>query len=803
MKQTSTPYSAQRRLLATIVILFIWGISFSQPSMVMLSGKVIEKKSGQPVPYATISVFEKETKKLLTGTTSNENGEFNLPLRTQNFYVEVSFIGFEKKTIHDITISSGKASLGTIVLGEDSENLDEIVVQGEKSTVEFKLDKRVFNVGSDLSSTGASALEVMNNVPSVNVDIEGNITLRGSGGVQILINGKPSVIASESGNALGTITADMIEKVEVITNPSAKHDAEGTSGIINIVLKKEERKGLNGSISVNTGYPHNHSVGVSLNRRTEKFNLFTQLGAGYRERPIETKNINTDRINHTTVNSNGEEYRNEEFYNVVLGTDYHINERHVVTLSGNFALELEDQPSETNFKIEDSSATIVSQHKRTETTSALNPKYQYELQYKGKFKDNKKHTLLISAMGNFFGKDQESDFVEQTLLGTYPEKNQKTETDFHESKHTLKLDYTKPFSKTVTVETGAQYVLQEVSNDYSVTDQIDGSWVLNEGLTNVFDYNQNVLGLYGTAAFEKNKYGLKLGLRVENTDLHTNLTAFNGVDSSNYKQFTNVFPTVHTSYKITEQFSLQAGYSRRIYRPRLWELNPFFNIRNTYNVRTGNPNLEPEFTDSYEFSTIFIQDKFSMNASLYMRHTDNVIERVSTFENNVTTVHPENVGTNDVVGAEYSMKYRPNKIITIQGDVNYRYGNKQGQFEGTSFDFYSDSWSTKWTAKFDLPKDFDIELTNRYHSSIRTVQGKSSDNYTADFGFRKKMMKGKAVISIGISDIFNTRAHEFEMSEENYYTYSFRRHERMMTLSFSYGFGKGEAMEFSGARRRH
>ncbi len=210
-------------------------------------------------------------------------------------------------------------------LQENMQQLPEVEVVGDVSRTRFELDKRVFTVGEDLSSTGASALEVLNNVPSVNVSIEGVVSLRGSAGVQILIDGKPSILADGQSNALGTITADMIESVEVITNPSAKYDAAGTAGILNIVLKKEEQKGLNGSVSVNTGWPENHSVGVSLNRRTQKFNLFTQMGIGYRSLPRYEESINADRLGGSTIQSEGTSYRNETFYNITLGTDYHIN----------------------------------------------------------------------------------------------------------------------------------------------------------------------------------------------------------------------------------------------------------------------------------------------------------------------------------------------------------------------------------------------------------------------------------------------------------------------------------------------
>src|SRR6056300_1383083 len=325
------------------VFLLIGFVGMAQT--VKIQGTILEQTSNQPLAYATVMLVDRDTNEPISGTTTTEEGSFVLKTEATKFYIKVSFIGFFTKTIRDFQISNDTIDLGTIYLSEDAEQLDQVLVQAEVSRTEFKLYKRVFNVGKDIASTGASALEVLNNGPSVNVNIEGDVTLRGSGGVQILINGKPSVIASEGGNALGTITADMIEKVEVITNPSAKYDAEGTSGIINIILKKEDRKGINGSISLNGGWPHNHSVGVSLNRRTDKLNLFTQLGGGYRSLPRYRENINTSLIDSTTVYSKGVEYRNEEFYNFILGTDYHLNKYNVITLSGSFALELEDQPS--------------------------------------------------------------------------------------------------------------------------------------------------------------------------------------------------------------------------------------------------------------------------------------------------------------------------------------------------------------------------------------------------------------------------------------------------------------------------
>jgi len=781
------------------ILLIISSRLLAQENTILLRGKVVANQNREAVEFATIMVADKETKKAITGTTTDMEGLFEIEVNSDKIYLEISFIGFVTKTINDINIVNGKAELGLINLSEDSQTLDEVVVTAEKSSTEFKLDKRVFNVGKDLSSTGASALEVLNNVPSVNVNIEGEISLRGSSGVQILINGKPSVLASEQGNALGSITADMISQIEVITNPSAKYDAEGTSGILNIIIKKEDRKGINGSATINTGIPHNHSFGLSLNRRTEKFNLFSQLGVGYRELPSDNININRDLVQNTDLLSSGTNFRNELFYNVILGTDYHIDENNVLTLSGSLAYEIEDQPSFTKFEFFDALGNLEKEWDRNETTEATNPKYRYELQYKRDFTDHENHSLLISALGNFFGKDQSSEFFNTSVIGEDDFNDQQTRTNFQEGKYTFSLDYTKPLNEIFTIETGGQYVLNDVSNDFAVSNLVAGQWVENESLTNIFEYNQKVLGLYTTAAYEGNKWGLKLGVRMENTDLKTFLV---NTSESNNMNFTNIFPTLHTSYKLTEAFSIQAGYSKRIFRPRLWDLNPFFNIRNNFSIRTGNPNLLPEFTDSYEINSILISGKTSLNFGVYYRYTTDVVERVSTFANNVNTTMPINVGTNRATGVEFNAKYTASKKISFNGDINYNYFKREGILEATSFDFNADQWTSKITSKIKLPAGIDFEVTGHYQSRVKSVQRINSDNLFADMGLRKKIINGKGVLNFSIRDIFASRIRESETTQPDFYLYNRSQRGRFITFGFSYGFGKGEAMEFSGRRRR-
>ncbi|MCB9426524.1 MAG: TonB-dependent receptor [Flavobacteriales bacterium] len=778
-------------------LLFSYSIVIAQSS-IEVSGTLVEDETAQPVPYATVVIKDKTTHKNITGVISENNGTFTVFAPNSNFIVEISFMGFETKTINNFSFDKGKVNLGTINLSPESQTLDEVVVTGEISKTIFKLDKRVFNVGKDISSTGVSALEVLNNVPSVNVSIEGDISLRGSSGVQVLINGKPSVLADQSSNALGTITADMIESIEVITNPSAKYEASGTAGILNIILKKEEKKGWNGSVSANTGIPDNHSFGLSLNRRTEHFNLFTQMGAGYRSLPQVSKNINRNLTTNESVISEGEEFRNETFFNLTLGTDYHINDYNVLTLSGNFAYEVEKQPSQYRFDFIDNS-NLSSSWLREEATEALNPKYQYELNYKKEFKKNENHTLQFSALGRFFGKEQKSQFTSTTISGANTGTDQQTETDFKQADYTFKTDYVNPLTDIYTLETGAQYVINDVGNDFEVRDLTSGSYIVNNNLTNSFEWNQNVFGAYVTGAYEKDKFGLKIGFRAEQTNVNTVLANTNQRNNQNY---TNLFPSLHTSYKLSETFSLQAGYSKRVFRPRLWDLNPFFNIRNNFNIRVGNPDLQPEFTDSYELTSIYKIGKASLSSSLYHRYTTDVVERVSTFDDNITYSKPENIGTTAAIGFETNGKYSPNKWLTITGDFNFNYFDRVGTFESQVFDFTGHQWSSRLGSKIGLPADFDLELTGNYQSSFETVQGNQSGYAFLDLGVRKKFLKGKAIINLGIRDLFETRIQERFVNQPTFESYNFGQRGRFITFGVSYGFGKGEAMTYSGGRRR-
>ncbi|MDQ2656716.1 MAG: TonB-dependent receptor family protein [Bacteroidota bacterium] len=771
----------------------------AQDTKVTISGRVLENSQRVPVEYATVLVKSMSDDKLLEGTTTNAEGRFEIQCALTDLYVEISFIGFATKAVTGLKPKNGRISLGDILLEQENTTLDEVVVEGERSQTEFHLDKRVFNVGQDLSSSGSSALEVLNHVPSVNVSIEGRISLRGSQGVRILINGKPSVLAGEQGNALGTITADMIERIEVITNPSAKYDAAGTSGIINIVLKKEDKNGINGSVTVNVGVPNNHSLGFSLNRRTEKVNLFTQLGIGHRTFPLKQRTIIQDEADGSTITSGGEREKNETFYNVILGTDYHFSKTSQLSLAGHFAYETETEYGTTRFTSVDGVDLSDSEWKRSESTAATNPKWAYDLQYQKHFKGDKEHELLMTALGNFFGKDQHSDYTNVTLSGgNSGGGDQRTETDFAEAEYTFKTDYTRPISEKFKFEAGAQYQVNDLFNDYSILRPGGETWVPDPNLTNKFEMDQRVLAGYSIGSYEDDKFGVKLGVRVEGTTLDTRLVNNN---EDNSQRYTNLFPTAHTSYKFSKKFSVQAGYSRRIYRPDIWQLNPFLNIQNNYLINTGNPHLQPEFTDAMEATAIINLKAVSLNAGVFHRYTTDAIERFSTMEDNVSIMKPVNTGEENTTGVEMNAKFTPTEWMTLATDFNLNRLAKIGIVENSAFDFSTSQWNARVTTRFKLPADIDFEVMGRYRSSYETIQGQMSDNYAADLGVRKKIVKGKAIVNLSIRDVFASSVQQSDVYQSGHYLYDWRKQGRFITIGLSYGFGKGEAMEFSGQKR--
>ena len=345
----------------------------------------------------------------------------------------------------------------------------------------------------------------------------------------------------------------------------------------------------------------------------------------------------------------------------------------------------------------------------------------------------------------------------------------------------------------------SEVVRKKLRNDFEVKNDSNGSWVVDPGLTNTFSFSQRVLGIYGTTSYESNLWGLKLGLRMESTAIETNLVNSN---QKNNQNFEDLFPTLHSSFKLNTSLSLQAGYSRRIYRPRLWELNPFFNIRNSFNIRQGNPDLGSEYSDSYEVSAIYNIPGLSLNFSLFQLFTSNVIEYISRLNDNISVRKPENLGTKKANGIEMNGKLDLTNKIVINGDFNFNAFDRKAYWNEQSFDFKGERWSTRISSKIKLPKEIDVEFAFDYRSNYKTIDGQVSPSRNINFGIRKKVLNKKGVINLSVRDIFATRIQESRALRNNFNIINRSYAGTFFRLGFSYGFGKGDAMEFRGGRRR-
>jgi outer membrane receptor protein involved in Fe transport len=786
------------RSITFFLILFSFSVN-AQKHSIKVQGIVVDNSTTKPLSYATIALYEKDTKDLITGGITDAEGKFSVQSSSSNFYVEVSFLGYNSIVINDYEINGQSVYLKTIKVEPNEELLNDVMVTAEKSQTVFELDKRVFNVGQDLISSGGSALDVLNNVPSVNVNIEGVVSLRGNSNVQILINGKPSVLAS--GNTLGSITADMIEKIEVITNPSAKYDAQGTTGIINIVLKKESKKGFNGSVSFNVGSPRNNNIGLSMNMRTDRFNFFGQFGVGKRSQLSSYNGVTLDRknVNSNYLYNNGSDGRDEQVYHMVLGTDYYINKLNVITLTGNFAYEIEDNYSNTAYDKIDRSNVLISSSARSEVAEATNPKIQYDLTYKKSFEDNKDKSFIMSATGNSFSKNQFSNFENKGTFGEFDGFKQRFENDYLRAEYVFLADYVHPFTKESELESGIKYVITEISNDYDLMDWESNQFISNPEFNDIFSYDQNILAAYTTYGYKFKKFGVKAGLRVENTKIKSLLEVTN---ETNDQDYTNLFPSIHSSFKFTETFSVQMGYSRRIGRPDMRDLNPFTSFSDNLNLRTGNPDLIPEFTNSFELSTLRVWGIGTLSGAIYHRRTDGVIDRITTVVDSLTITTPMNLGQSRNTGIELNGSFDPAIWYRLMIDANWSSFHRIGVLESENFDFSNSSWSTEITNKFKFPYDIDLEIRVNYQSAEERVQGIILSYAYADFGVKKKFMKGRAVVNFSMRDVFKSRKYRTEVDLQDFYRYSeSMRNPQQVVLGLSYGFGKGDAMEYSGQSR--
>ena len=765
---------------------------FTSSLTAQITGTVVSE-TGAPLDYATLSLYNQTDSLLLDGSITDIDGKFSIDAKPGEYYIQVDFLAYQTRYLENIKLTRGQKTLdlGTIQLQPGAEQLSEFTVEAERSSMEMKLDKRVFNVGKDLSSRGGTANDLLDNVPSVQVDVEGNVSLRGSGSVRILINGRPSGLVGDGGQGLRNLQANMIERVEVITNPSARYEAEGAAGIINIVLKKDQRKGFNGSFDVVGGLPETYGASANLNYRSGRLNWFTNYGINYRT-SIGGGSLRQEvyRSADSTFLTLQESDRDRAGlnHNFRVGADYFFGEK--TTLTGAFRYNigeddnlnvtryddfLNDTPLGYSFRtdneIENEEETEFSlvfrkQYDEKDREWTADVRYQDELETEGS-----------DLRNEFFDPEGNPDGTADLL--------QRSDNSERNKSWIFQTDYVHPFGEDGRWEAGARVSLRDITNDFSVQEFIGGEFQTLPELTNDFLYDENIYAAYLMYGNAIGKFSYIVGIRPEYTDVVTELK---GTNEINPREYFNWFPSATLGYEFSETGSMQLSYSRRVRRPRFRDLNPFFTFSDNRNFFSGNPDLDPEFSHNFETGYLHILEKGSIFGGIYYRNTTGVIERIRRVddEGNSTT-RPENLATENSYGIEFNGNIRPNKWWTLNADFNFFRAITSGGDEYPDLDADTYTWFTRGTSRFNIGKQTDAQIRFNYRAPRNTPQGSTKSITSIDLAASQDVLKGSGTLTLSVRDLLNSRRRRYTVFGDNFFSEGdFQWRGTTATLTFSY-----------------
>ena len=812
------------------IVLLIGLTSFAQQhnrNTFHVTGKVIDKDTHQALEFATI-VLTPLNGDQITGGLTDTDGNFDIEAKAGNYKISVEFISFKSYAIDQKQID-GDLNLGTIILESSSQSLDEVQLVAEKTTVEIKLDKKIYNIGKDLTTAGGTVSDALNNIPSVSVDIDGAISLRGNENVRILINGKPSAMAGFSdSNILSQLPADAIERVEVITSPSARYGAEGTAGILNIILRQKNTLGFNGSFNFTIGNPDNVGLSASLNYRTEKVNFFSNLGWRYFDAPGKSFNdtnyfeqfINGDLIvpEFERIREDNKIQRLNRNYNSNFGIEYFINEKSSVTASI-FYRYGEDADLSVNDSKRFNNNDLVEETERKENQNENDNNYQISLNYINKFND-KGHQLTADFQYENDSENQNTLINENFLIynqantGAIPREKVFSEED--QKEYLLQSDYVLPISKDARFEAGYRGNFKNSVTNYKLEqeDLGTGSFYINDTISNIFDYTENVNAVYSQYGNKFGHLSFLLGLRLENTQLKgiidSKLTDAELQETFGFpietrfeKNYLGLFPTVNIIYNLKGEDSdseenLSLGYNRRINRPRGWFINPFPSRSSRTNVFQGNPNLEPAFADAYDLGYLRKWQKLTLSTSVYYQHETNSFERVWEYTGfqtsdgiDIIRTIPINLSTNERTGTEFSIMYNPKKWLRLNSSFNLFQFKTTGQFNGIDYGTKSTSWFARMSSKITLPNKIDWQTNAFYRGPRENSQTTTKGIFSLDMAFSKELLKEKATLSLNVRDLLNTRKRNSTTTTDIFEQKSeFQWRQRQINLSFIYRFNQ-------------
>jgi ferric enterobactin receptor len=791
-----------RRCLFILSWVFPMTLSFAQGQQSVIEGTVTDSLSSKPLPYATISVLTASDSKLVTGAISDDAGKFAIEVKEGDYYIEISFIGY--RTFRGKPISAKrneKVSIGNVRISPNEEILQEVTVRGEKSTMELMLDKKVFNVGKDLANSGGTASDILTNIPSVAVDAEGNVRLRGSDNVRILIDGKPSGLVSfKGGSGLQQMQASMVERVEVITNPSARYEAEGLGGVINIILKKEQSEGFNGSIDVIAGNPHNFGVAANLNYRHKKINFFINYGLAYREQPGRSslyQEVYDDDTTFILQQNNRMDYGALN-NNIRGGVDLFLGKSSILTGSYLYRGLISDRTATLNYNdYANSLSNLIGRTTRTQDEEEKEPNSEYALVFKKTF-PGKDHELISEVKFLDNREESDQDFMQYSFApdGTENEDERTIQKSINvesEKQYLVQVDYTKPFATSGRFETGVRSSLRKMDNDFWVRElDEDGIFQTVNGLDNVFLYDERIAAAYAILGNKNGRFSYQAGLRSEWTDVETVLEESG---EKNPRKYHNLFPSAHFTFDLGKENNIQLSYSRRIRRPTYNDLSPFFTFSDSRNYAEGNPNLDPEFSNVFEIGYLKTLDLGSVSASVYNRRTTDRIDRIRLVQDDGNAVtRPENLRSEIAYGVELTTTYEFTKWWKWDANFNFFHADIDGTNLIASYQNTTYSWFARQTSKFSLPGKIEMQVRTNYEAPQKTVQGRRKSLYYADFSLSKDVLKGNGTVNLNVLDVFNTRRMRTISEGEIFYSAQnsqFRR--RQVNLTFSLRINKNKA----------
>lgn len=784
------------KMLSTLSVAFFLFFSFSSYAQSSgktyeISGKVIDNELNVPLEYATISIVDVNDPQNVNGGVTNPNGVFNIEVDPGTYNIIVEFISYETKRFNNRQVNSD-LNLETIELGISTDNLDEVIVRAETTQVDIRLDKKIYNIGKDLTTAGGTVSDALNNVPSISVDIEGGISLRGNDNVRILINGKPSAMAGFGNtDVLSQLPAEAIERVEVITSPSARYDAEGTAGIINIILRKKETLGFNGSVTVNGGIPENASISTNLNYRTDKYNLFTTTGYRYSESPgygfFDTRyfeprqDVILDNLMYDRNIEDRDYDRINRGFNTNVGMEYYLSDMSSIT--GAIFYRIGDDRDVTNnmndYLMGD---TELLGTNRREIENEEDESIQFSLNYVKKF-NNKGHELTADFQFETDTESQDASINEFTIYNNteIDEINipsESTLTDEDQKEYLIQADYVLPIGEESQFEAGYRGNFENEVTDYKLFQENSlGEFVLNETQTNIFDYSENVQALYTQYGTKFGSFSFLLGLRLENTNLKGKIDSELSeeelqeefsfpVDTDFDNNYLGLFPTVNLIYELGKDENITLGYNRRINRPRGWYINPFPSRSSRNNIFQGNPNLNPAFSNAFDLGYLKKWEKFTLTSSVYFQRETDAFQRVqeevfisgpSGQQIEVIRSIPFNLATNDRMGGELGFLYNPADWLRLNGSVNVFRFKLDGEFNGTDYSQDNSSWFGRFSSKVTLPLKIDWQTNLFYRGPSDEIQGTQEGILNVDLAFSKEILNERATLSLNVRDIFNGR----------------------------------------------